>query len=66
MTEDVSLSYDKKIKIKKYKEEGKETSLKSETNREGNKRRLISYNERSDINHNRRISDNPENDGEVK
>ena len=47
MTEDVSLSHDKKIKIKikRYKEEGRETSLKSEANREGNKKRLISYNE---------------------
>ena len=42
------MSHDKKIKIKigRHKEEGRETSLRSEANREGNERRLISYNER--------------------
>ena len=60
------LSHDEKIKIKirRHKEEGRETSLKSETNREGNKKRLISYNERRITILNRNIS-NPENDGEV-
>ena len=61
------LSHDKKIKIKirRHKEEGRETSLKSEANREGNERRLLSYNERRITILNRSIS-NPVNDGKVE